>query len=297
MSGPAGPGSAVAPGEPRIVVLADAAAVADAAADHVMAGLRAAIEDRGVAHLALTGGSSAPPLYERLVSPDHRAAVNWSRVHLWWGDERLVPRDHPASNAGLAAAILLEAAARSGEAHDGTAGTDVEAGLRAGLELPVTNVHPWPVELAISRGDGGAEAAKAYAADLRHWLPSARGAGPALDMLLLGVGPDAHVLSAFPGSLALADDAPITMAVPAPTHVEPHLPRLTLTLPMVIAARSILVLASGAAKRDMLRDVLDGPRDLRRLPAQAARRPSAAWLLDREAAAGLRSVKDGAERP
>ena len=274
-------------GEPEVVILADPAAVAGAAAERVVAALRVALDARGAAHLALSGGSAAAPLYERLVLPDRRAAVDWSRVHLWWGDERLVPRDHPASNAGLAEAILLEAAARSGEAHDGTAGTDVEAGLRAGLDVPVANVHPWPVELAIGRGAGADAVAQAYGAELRTMLPRDARGRPVFDLVLLGVGPDAHVLSVFPGSPALADDAPITLAVPAPSHVEPHLPRLTLSTAVLGAARAILVMATGTAKREVLREVLAGPLDLQRLPAQAARRSGAAWLLDRAAAAGL----------
>jgi len=280
-------------GEPEVVVLDDAAAVADAAARRVVTSLRGALDARGTAHLALTGGSAAPPLYERLVLPDLRPAVDWSRVHLWWGDERLVPRDHPASNAGLAEAILLEAAARSGQAHDGTAGTDVEAGLRSGLDVPAGNVHPWPVELAIGRGAGADAAAEAYGTELRALLPRAANGRPAFDLILLGVGPDAHVLSIFPGSPALAEDAPITLAIPAPSHVEPHLPRLSLSAAMLDAARGILVMASGAAKAEVLRDVLAGPRDLQRLPAQAARRPGASWLLDRAAAAALPAGRGG----
>lgn len=274
--------------EPEVVVLPDAEAVADAAADRVVAALRAAIAARGEAHLGLTGGSSAAPLYARLAGGERRDAVPWSAVTLWWDDERYVPRDHPASNAGLVEATLLRSGEHDGQSGDGGSGSDVEAGIEPGVAVPAANVHPFPVAAAIAGDRGAPWAAAQYAAELRRRVPADAGGWPILDLILLGVGADGHILSCFPGSPALADDAPLALAVPAPTAVEPHLPRLTLNPRVVAAARGVLVMASGAGKAAILRQVLVGPRDVRRLPAQYARRVGATWLLDRAAAGELR---------
>ncbi|MGZ3631060.1 MAG: 6-phosphogluconolactonase [Candidatus Limnocylindrales bacterium] len=274
--------------EPHVAVLAGAEALAAAAAERVAATLRDSVARRGLAHLALTGGSTAPSLYRRLASSPLREAVPWRQVHLWWGDERYVPRDHPDSNAGVAEATLLGAAALTGEAHDGSAGTDVEAGLRPGVLVPVEHVHPWPVERAMGDARGPDWAAAEYAAELVRALPLDAGGRPIFDLLLLGVGQDGHILSVFPGSAAFLEGAPLALAVPAPEHVRPHVPRLTLAPGIVGAARAILVMAVGEAKAEVLRAVLTGPReDVARLPARAARLASATWLLDAAAAAAL----------
>jgi 6-phosphogluconolactonase len=214
----------------EIVVLPDADAVAREAARRVVAALAAAVKERHVAHIALTGGSAAPPLYRFLARPENHAAVDWSRVHLWWGDERFVPSDHPDSNAGLAYAQLL---------------------------------------------GGGQDGAPA--------LP--------IDPLLAGVGPDGHILSIFPGSPALNDDAPIALAIAAPEHVEPRVARITLSAKSIAEAGTVIVMATGAAKANIVAGVLEGERDVSKWPAQSAVSPNAAWLLDEEAAAQLRSSR------
>lgn len=253
---------------PALVVVADAEALADAAARWVAAALGAAVAARGVAHVALTGGSTAAPLYERLVAAG--AGVAWPAVHCWWGDERFVPLDHPASNAGVALDIL-----------------------GVGLGLPAANVHPWPVAAALAASAGPDAAARAYADEVSRAIPLTAGGDPVFDLLLLGVGPDGHVLSCFPGSPALAADAPLAMGIAAPTHVEPHLARVTFRVSVIGAARHVLVLAGGAGKADVLRRVLEGPVELAALPAQAARVAQATWLLDRAAASRLAHPSGG----
>ena len=93
----------------EILVLPDPEALAEASADRVVGLLGADVDERGLAHVALTGGSTAAALYRRLAAPARRDAIDWSRLELWWGDERCVPPEDPASNAGLALGILLEA--------------------------------------------------------------------------------------------------------------------------------------------------------------------------------------------
>ena len=190
-------------GGAEIVVLEDDAAVAREAARRTIAALAAAVTERHIAHIALTGGSTAGPLYRELAAPANHVALDWSRVHLWWGDERFVPSDHPDSNAGLAYAQLLGG------------GEDEETSI----PIDPANVHPVPVEEALSDDDPVGLAAQRYADELTRHILLARGGVPRFDVLLTGLGPDGHVLSIFPGSPALADDAPITLAIRPPDHV------------------------------------------------------------------------------
>jgi 6-phosphogluconolactonase len=254
----------------EVVVLSDPEALAEAAAERVVGVLAAAVAGRGIAHVALTGGSTAVALYVRLATSARREALDWSRVELWWGDERCVPPDHAASCARLALDILLDI---------GDGG--------AGLPVPSERIHPFPVEAAIGEGLGAAWAAKTYAERLRARVPAGRDGLPVFDLVLLGMGADGHILSVFPGSAALAPGAPLAMAVPAPTHIEPHLPRLTLDPRVVTVARHVLVMCHGAVKAGRVAEVLEGPLDVARLPAQLARGDNAVWLLDAAAAAGL----------
>jgi 6-phosphogluconolactonase len=261
-----------APGGAEIVVLADAPSVATEAALRTLVALAAAIGERHVAHIALTGGSSAGPLYRELAAPEHRAALDWSRVHLWWGDERFVPSDHPDSNAGLVYRELL-----------GT-GNGAGGGSPA-LPIDPGNVHPVPVEEALSDDEPVELAAQRYAEELTRHILLARGGVPRFDVLLSGLGPDGHVLSIFPGSPALAADAPIALAIAAPEHIEPHVARVTLSARVIAEAETVIVMATGAGKAEILGRVLGSERDPERWPAQSALLPSAAWLLDAAAAA------------
>jgi 6-phosphogluconolactonase len=269
----------------EIVIVADAKALAAEAARRTRAALAAAIEARGVAHIALTGGSTAVLLYVELAAPENHGAVDWSRVHLWWGDERFVPIDHPESNAGLAYRLLLNLPARAGESGDGAQGADVTAGAVPGLPINPEHVHPVEVEETLSDSEPVDLAAQLYAEDLDRHVPSARGGVPRLDVLLSGLGPDGHIMSIFPGSPALAADAPIVLAIPAPDHVDPKLPRVTLSARVLPATESVLVMASGEAKAEVVASVLGGKADPDRWPAQSALLPNATWLLDQAAAA------------
>lgn len=278
-------------GGAEIVVLDDGAAIAREAARRTIAALAAAVSERHVAHIALTGGSTAGPLYRELADPAHRTALDWSRVHLWWTDERFVPSDHPDSNAGLAYSILLALPARAGESGSGAAGTDVTAGDVPGLPIDPANVHPVPVEEALSDDDPVELAAQRYAEELTRHMLLARGGVPRFDVLLTGLGPDGHVLSIFPGSPALAADAPIALAIAAPDHVEPHLARVTLSARVITEAGLVLLMATGAGKAAIVASVLGSERDVERWPAQVALSPNAVWLLDSAAAAGFESTR------
>jgi 6-phosphogluconolactonase len=251
--------------EPDVLILPDPAAVAEAAAVRIVDGLAAGIAARGEAHWATTGGSTPAGIYDAIVGTDLRTAIAWDRVHLWLGDDRFVRRSDPRSNLRIADERLL-----------GPAGVAIAAG----------HVHPVPTDAAIDAGRGPAAAAAAYAAEAAALAPAGRGGMPAFDVVVVGIGPDGHLLSVFPGSPAF-DDARVVLPVPAPAHVEPHLERVTFNPAILDATPSLVVPILGAGKAPILRDVLGPDRDERRWPAQRARRAGAAWILDEAAAAGL----------
>ena len=270
-------------GEPEIVLLPDPEACAHLAAERIAAALVDAVAARGSAHWATTGGSTPAAIYRHLADPPLREFVPWDAVQLWWGDDRFVPRDHPLSNVKPAADVLLEIGALSGESGTGDYGVDVLGGRIHGAPLPAENVHPMPTTEAIGGSHDVDWCAASYAEMLRGAGPPLSGEWPIFDLVLLGVGPDGHILSVFPGSKTF-DRKELALGVPAPTHVEPHVARVTLNPAVLDAARTVLVVSHGDGKAAILAEVLKGERDPRRLPAQIVRRPGVTWFIDRAAA-------------
>jgi 6-phosphogluconolactonase len=273
-------------GGPIVITLPDAEACALAAAERIVEILQVAIDQRGEAHWVTTGGSSPAAIYKHLASEELQGALDWQRVHLWFTDERFVPPDHPLSNAKIANSILLSTAMRSTESGIGGSGMDVFSGRLNGVPILGDHVHMFPTSAAIGESRDEAWCAARYADEIRADGPDPDEAGwPKFDLILIGIGPDGHLLSVFPGSEAF-DRTEWAVAIPAPTHVEPHISRVTLNPAIVPAARELLVVSTGEGKADVLRDILKGELDVRRLPGQLARRPGATWILD-EAAARL----------
>jgi 6-phosphogluconolactonase len=241
----------------------DLDALSRAAADDLRAIALTSIAERGTCHVALSGGSTPKRLFDVLAAMG-RNALPWDRIDVWWGDERTVPPDHPDSNFGMARAHLIEP-----------------------LGLLPARVHRMEGE-----ADPGA-AAKAYE---RH-LVEALGAPPALDLIWLGMGPDGHTASLFPGSpglqVGLERDAlqggpryVIANPVDSP-YAHGKTTRLTLTFPAINAARHVRFLVAGADKAERVREVVAGPPD--RCPAQLVhpRDGELVWFLDAAAAARL----------
>ena len=244
--------------------------VASVAGEVIADALADAVAARGVAHWATTGGSTARGLYEALLAlPAGR--VPWDRVHVWWGDDRFVPYDHAESNVLPFDTILL--------------GVMQAEGGPLGAPIPGDHVHRWPIPQAIASGGGAAGAAAGYADQLRGLAPLDDAGTPVLDLVVLGAGPDGHVLSVFPGS-PVWDSPEVTAPVPAPDHVEPHLERVTLHPRLIAASRAVLVVTTGAAKADKVRLAWAGD-DARERPLRAARLATATWVVDEAAAAGL----------
>ena len=280
-------------GEPRIEVLADPEATSRAAAEAIADALIDAVAQRGRADWATTGGSTPVGIYRELSVAPLRDVVPWQAVNVWWGDDRYVPRDHPWSNALPLDEVLVSAAARGSLSGTGEYPIDVEEGFEPGVPLPVANIHAPRMGDAIGLAAGPEWAAEEYADRLRDaGLPASDDGFPILDIALVGVGPDGHVMSVFPGS-ALFDSEAWVSAVPAPTHVEPHVARISLHPRMLEVARLPIVVAHGAGKATALASVLGDERDVRRWPAQLARREGALWFLDRAAASELPSATRG----
>jgi 6-phosphogluconolactonase len=251
-------------GEPTIRVLDDPEATSRAAAGAIADALRDAIAARGRADWATTGGSTPIGIYRALIEAVLRDTVPWPSVHTWWGDDRFVPRTNPLSNV-----------------------LPFDQVLAPGVPAVRDHAHPIAMDEAIARGLGVEWPADGYEAELRRAsLATAESGFPILDVVLVGIGGDGHVLSVFPGS-PLLEARDWAIAVPAPTHIEPHVARVSLNPGILAAARLPMVVALGAGKAAILASVLEGERDVHRWPAQVARRAGAIWFLDRAAAADL----------
>jgi 6-phosphogluconolactonase len=262
-------------GEPELVVGADPEVASALAAERIGAALVAAVARRGRADFCTTGGSTPIPIYRRLACAPLCDAVPWSDVHVWWGDDRFVPRSHPDSNVKPLDDVLL-------------AGARGETG---GVPLPSANIHPFPVNRAIVEFHDPDWCAGRYAEEMARHLPITDGNWPAFDLILVGVGDDAHVLSCFPGSPTL-DSLAWAMGVPAPEHIGPHLPRVTVN-PRLLEAAPVLVATWGSAKAEALGQVFGDVRDHSRWPVQRTRRSGATWIVDEAAAAGLPAGRRG----
>ena len=262
----------------ELVVVADAEAVAAATAERIAATLAEAVSARGRADWATTGGSLTPAIYRRLADSPLRDAVPWPSVHVWWGDDRYVPRDHPLSNVKpLDDSLLSIGWTESGQLGLGRSGAPPP------VPLALDHLHPFPTTSAIGHARGAAWCAATLGAELAAAGLDRSGGWPVFDLVLVGVGPDGHVLSVFPGSSAL-DSSELALAIPAPTHVEPHVERVTLNPALLGVARQVLVAAAGAEKAPVLADLLAAGADPRRWPARLAVRAGATWVLDAAAA-------------
>jgi 6-phosphogluconolactonase len=235
----------------RFDVLPDASAVAVAVADRFIAVAQRSIGERGRFRVALSGGSTPKRVYALLVSEPRVRAMDWSRVDFFWGDERAVPPDHPESNFGVAYQMLIAA-------------------------LP--NVRPEAIHRMPAEGPDLDAAALAYEAELRLAFGARGDDPPAFDLIWLGMGPDGHTASLFPGSAALdvIDRWVVGNWAPGPQAW-----RMTLTFPVLDAAREVLFVVTGADKADALERVRAGDQEL---PAARVRAANIDWLIDAAAA-------------
>ncbi len=235
-------------------VFSDPEALSQGAAEFFVEQADAAIRKRGRFVLALAGGRTPERTYSLLARPPFRRQVNWSRVHVFWGDERCVPPDDPRSNARMAQTLLLD--------H---------------VPVPSCQIHPM-----ICR-QSPREEAKRYEALLRDFFSESP---PCFDLIFLGLGENGHTASLFPQTEVLREQkrwvAELYVA-------EQDLYRITLTARIINRAASVVFLVAGAEKAEVLQAVTGGRQDPMRLPAQLIRLRDGGlhWFVDQAAASRL----------
>ncbi len=246
---------------PEVLVHHDATVLARAVAARLVTKLVDAQAAAGRASLVLTGGGIGTAVLAELGLAPARDAVDWRRLDIWWGDERYLPSGNPERNEAGAQQALLR--------H---------------LDMDPARVHRMPGSDGPDGDDPEAAAAR-YAAELRAAArPEDHGPVPAFDVLLLGIGPEGHVASLFPGLPALYDDRAVVAVRGAP---KPPPTRLTMTLPAIRCAREVWVIAAGAEKAGAVRLALSdvGPVQV---PAAGARgRQRTLFLCDKGAASRI----------
>lgn len=243
----------LAEAEPNVFVFDDAESVVRAAAARFAELARESIEAHGLFAVALSGGSTPRGVYALLAGEEFREGIDWPNVHVFFGDERMVPPDHPDSNYRMANEALLSL-----------------------VSIPPENIHRIDGE-----GDAAANAS-AYESEMRDLFGDVE--WPRLDHVLLGMGDDGHTASLFPYTEALDE----TRLWVTPNRVEKlDAWRVTLTAPVINAARYVTFIVTGAGKAARLREVLKGERDPARLPAQLVHPSDGTleWFVDRAAAA------------
>ncbi|WP_286958739.1 6-phosphogluconolactonase [Arsenicicoccus sp. UBA7492] len=251
----------------QVIVHPDKATLAAAIAARLVTAITDAQAQHGEAHVVLTGGSMGNALIEALVDSPAAPAVSWELVHLWWGDERYVDRESSDRNA--------------------TQAREAGLGRMDALGLDPEHVHEMPA-IDDPEGDDIGAAAERYAAELARVAGTSDRGGegaPTFDVVMLGVGPDAHVASLFPGKDTL--DVTDRTVVPESDSPKPPPARLSLTLPVLCSADEVWLLVAGGDKAQAVAAATGGA-DVHEAPAAGVTgRRRTLWLVDEAAAADL----------
>ena len=240
--------------ERQIIICRDNADLSERAAEEFVRLARQAIQLAGRFTVALSGGSTPKALYALLATPSFAQRISWNRAHLFWGDERCVPPDHPASNYRMVRECLL--------AH---------------VQIPAVNVHRMAGEKTPQI------AALEYEAELKKFFELGDGALPRFDLILLGLSEDGHTASLFLGSTALNDHEHLVAAV----YVDKmNTYRLTLTLPVLNAGKEVVFLVAGASKAAIVKELLGGQASAMNYPAAKiqSRDDKLIWMITADAA-------------
>jgi 6-phosphogluconolactonase len=236
-----------------VEVLPDKTALLARSLEVVLAKMQAAIQEQGRCTIALAGGGTPKPLYEAIASQD----LPWEKIHVFWGDERYVPPDHPDSNQGMARSAWLEK-----------------------VDIPSANIHPMPTDGATPAAD-----AQKHEVELRDFFGTPEGEFPKLDVILLGIGDDAHTASLFPHTEALqVQDQLVTVGN------KDGQPRITFTAPLINHAHCVIFLVAGASKRPALAQIFAPDADVLTYPARLIQPQGELWwLLDESAGQELKT--------
>jgi 6-phosphogluconolactonase len=243
---------------PDLHIFEDKDLLASAAADFFSAAAAQAVNTKGKFLVALSGGSTPQALFTLLARAPYRSQITWSAVHVFWGDERLVPPDDPGSNYYHARRLLLEK-----------------------VPIPSGQIHRIRGELTAIEAVGDYERQLAATAEEKApW--------PQLDLALMGLGADGHTASLFPNSSAVTETKKPVLSVTADYAGRPA-QRITLTPPVFNDAHQVLFLIAGADKAAALEAVIDGPCDIQNWPAQSIQPLSKnlAYFVDEAAAIRL----------
>jgi len=235
-----------------VEVLPDKASLLKRSLEVVLSKMQAAIQEDGQCAIALAGGGTPKPLYEALSTQD----LPWDKVHVFWGDERYVPADHPDSNQGMARSAWLDK-----------------------VDIPAANIHPMPTDGATPAAD-----AEKHEAQLREFFGTAVGEFPHFDVILLGIGDDAHTASLFPHTDALqVKDRLVTVGN------KDGQPRISFTAPLINHAHCVMFLVAGASKRPALAQIFAPDADALTYPARLIQPQGELWwLLDESAGQELK---------
>ena len=230
-----------------VEVLSDKTSLIDRARELMLEQIKSAIAQRDQCTIALAGGGTPKPLYEKLA----QESLPWEKIHIFWGDERYVPADHPDSNQKMAREAWLNQ-----------------------VSMPASNIHPMP-----TTGENPYTDAAKHEQEIREFFQCSAGEIPSLDIILLGMGDDGHTASLFPRTEALTvRDRLITVGNKGNSQ------RLTFTAPFINQGRCVIFLVAGANKRPALAQVFSPQGDEKQYPSRLIKPQGELWwLLDQEA--------------
>jgi len=242
--------------KPEIRCFPSLSELSRAAAEFICDLAEARIKEKNIFTLVLSGGSTPRLLYEELASQTISKRIDWQKTHIFWGDERYVPPDHPDSNYRLAFQTLVSK-----------------------VDIPLANLHRIPTE---SRSANGA--AEAYEKILRHFFRPPEGSEedtylPSLDLVLLGLGRDGHTASLFPGDAALEEKYRWVVAVDG-ASASPPVPRITLTLSVLNKADCVIFLVSGSRKKEVFEEIMNHPGTAAYPAARVRPSGRLVWFID-----------------
>lgn len=247
----------------RVLVHPDLDSLVAAVAARFLTKLTDLLDEYNDVNVVLTGGTAGIAVLEAVAMSPMRGAIDWARIHFWWGDERFVPAGDPERNDAQARAAMLDV-----------------------LSIPAENIHAFP---ASDEVPDIADAAEVYAAELRaHADPALRLEVPRFDITFLGVGPDGHIASLFPDQDVMQDGG--ALVVPVLNSPKPPPERLSLTLPVINSSQRIWMVLSGAEKASALGLALAGASPSEVPAAGALGRRRTVFFVD---AAAARDVPQG----
>lgn len=236
-----------------VEVLSDKTTLIERSLEVVLSKIQFAIQERGQCTIALAGGGTPKPLYEALATQ----SLPWDKIHVFWGDERYVPAEHPDSNQGMARKAWLDK-----------------------VEIPEANIHPMPTD-----GETPVEDAEKHQVQLQKFFGVSDGEFPSFDVILLGIGDDAHTASLFPHTDALqVQDKLITVGN------KDGQPRITFTAPLINHARCVMFIVAGEGKRPALAQIFAADADPLTYPSRLIQPEGELWwLLDESAGQELKN--------